>query len=153
MMIDKEEYKKKVLGYVEKFIDSTVDLEGDSSHNFILTLDTTGCFEVRNQATNTIHSSGFPGSFDPIECSEGWYYKGKLHRESGPAIVDNHGYQCWYFNGMKHRADGPAVIYSDGEMEWWYMDEEMHPDDWFENHPDKELAAIAKLAYDTKENQ
>ena len=152
-MVDKETYKQKALEYVERFINSSVDLDGDNCSNLVLSIDTSGYLEVRNKSTNTIHSSGLPGSYDPLENAEGWYYKGKLHRENGPAIVDGEGYKCWYFYGMKHRADGPAVIYSDNEMEWWYMDEEMFFDDWVNNHPDKELASIAKLTYfDKKEN-
>jgi len=47
-----------------------------------------------------------------------WFKNGKLHRDSGPAIIC-HGYQAWCKNGEYHRDSGPAVIYSDGTQEWW----------------------------------
>lgn len=39
-----------------------------------------------------------------------WYSNGVIHREHGPAIVDDSGVQEWYRNGFRHRDDGPASI-------------------------------------------
>jgi len=43
---------------------------------------------------------------------------GKLHREDGPALITDDGYQSWYKNGKWHRADGPACIWPDGTQQW-----------------------------------
>ena len=51
------------------------------------------------------------------------YYKdgslSKLHREDGPAWVEDNGTVAWFFNGSPHRCDGPAVEWSRGRNEWW----------------------------------
>lgn len=59
----------------------------------------------------------------------GWWRRGKLHREDGPALYIPHfggtpadrarGVTAWYFDGELHRDFGPARIHSDGRMEWW----------------------------------
>ena len=36
-----------------------------------------------------------------------WYYKGKLHREIGPAIELASGGRAWYLEGKKINASGP----------------------------------------------
>ena len=46
-------------------------------------------------------------------------YKGKLHREDGPAIERPNGYKAWYKNGQLHREDGPAVAWVDGKKQWY----------------------------------
>ena len=48
-----------------------------------------------------------------------WYWKGKLHRENGPAVIRTTGYQAWYRHGKRHRDDGPAAIHGNGLLEWW----------------------------------
>ena len=42
-----------------------------------------------------------------------------FHREDGPAVIMNNGYQSYYVNNNLHREDGPAVIYGDGRKEYW----------------------------------
>jgi hypothetical protein len=50
-----------------------------------------------------------------------WYHNGRLHRDGGPAIINNDNgktTQKWYRHGKQHRDDGPATIMSD-RKEWW----------------------------------
>lgn len=51
------------------------------------------------------------------------YYKDdtctKLHREDGPAWIEDDGTETWFFNGRPHRDDGPAVQWPCGRKEWW----------------------------------
>lgn len=38
-----------------------------------------------------------------------WIKDGKLHRDDGPAFIDEFGSHTeWYKNGKPHRIDGPA---------------------------------------------
>jgi len=48
----------------------------------------------------------------------GWFINGKLHRESGPAIVWKDGARKWYINGKLHRLNGPAVIWKNEIKKW-----------------------------------
>ena len=48
-----------------------------------------------------------------------WSYRGNIHREHGPAIVDKQGTKEWYIGGLLHRDDGPARECSNGNKEWW----------------------------------
>lgn len=50
-----------------------------------------------------------------------WYYKGKVHKEDGPAIISDGGArQMWYLWGRLNREGGPAVEYANGTCEWWF---------------------------------
>jgi len=53
-----------------------------------------------------------------------WYIKPYnkliLHRENGPAILENNGSEKWFLNGQLHRDYGPAVIYADGSKFYWF---------------------------------
>ena len=46
-------------------------------------------------------------------------YKGKLHREDGPAVEYSDGSKAWYLNGKCHREDGPAIEWTDVERLWY----------------------------------
>lgn len=48
-----------------------------------------------------------------------WFRHGIPHRENGPAVENNNGYQEWRRNGSLHREDGPAILRPDGSREWW----------------------------------
>jgi len=39
-----------------------------------------------------------------------YYVDGVLHRENGPAVINNDGSKAWYWKGMLHRDDGPAIV-------------------------------------------
>ena len=70
-----------------------------------------------------------------FESQEKWYYNGKLHRITGPALISYKNniviLKYWFFNGRIHRTDGPALLdfYNDGklEKESWVIDGK--PDD------------------------
>ncbi len=48
-----------------------------------------------------------------------WFFKGKIHRENGPAKIYPHGSKFWYINNKLHRTDGPAIEFWNGEVEYW----------------------------------
>jgi hypothetical protein len=56
------------------------------------------------------------GSNDSCWC---WTRNGLLHREDGPAIIDNNGDKFWMINDKPHRLDGPAAEFADGGQEWF----------------------------------
>ena len=63
-----------------------------------------------------------------------WYNeKGELHREDGPAWIQNNhnGYifEAWYKNGVYHRVGGPASIIRQNDRvtgETWYENGKLH---------------------------
>ena len=48
-----------------------------------------------------------------------WYKDTFLHRDNGPAILADSGYQEWYRWGKYHRTDGPARVWPNGAFEYW----------------------------------
>jgi hypothetical protein len=49
-----------------------------------------------------------------------WKFKGKYHREDGPAYYNiETGVEYWYQHGNLHREDGPAIILPNGYKAWW----------------------------------
>ena len=57
-----------------------------------------------------------------------WYKNGEFHRDDGPAVINSNGSKVWYKNGRPHRDDGPAVIVSNGSKVW-YKNGKRHRDD------------------------
>ena len=55
------------------------------------------------------------------EDGESWYLNGALHREDGPAVISKDGRKAWCVKGELHREDGPAVIHEDGRAKVWYI--------------------------------
>ncbi len=53
-----------------------------------------------------------------------WYYRGKLHREQGPAVIHGKGRREWYWHGELHRDNGPAI--EDGTVTQWYKHGKRH---------------------------
>ena len=81
-----------------------------------------------------------------------WYLDGKLHREDGPAFIDDN-YKEWWINDEKHREDGPAVI--DGNYKEWYLNNVEYTEEEFlaKTKPAKEMTmeeVVAELGYDIK---
>jgi len=69
-----------------------------------------------------LHNDNGPAYIDSIGTEE-WYQYGNLHREDGPARLEDDT-QYWFKNDLKHRIDGPAVIrinndYSGFDFEWY----------------------------------
>ena len=55
-----------------------------------------------------------------------WYYEGRLHRDFGPAIINQSGCQEWWHLGKRHRDhDLPAIIHPDG-TKYWFMFDKRH---------------------------
>ena len=42
----------------------------------------------------------------------------RFHRVGGPANISDHG-EAWWYKGKVSRVDGPAVVDKDGSVEWW----------------------------------
>jgi len=73
--------------------------------------------------------------------SEIWYFEGKLHRDSGPAISHTVFSTCykWYKHGKLHKLDGPACfrIYCGYELPGSYYIDGVHysKEQEYWNHP------------------
>lgn len=73
--------------------------------------------------------------------SEIWYFEGKLHRETGPAVSLStfSTYYKWYKHGKRHRLDGPAVfhVYAGWHMPggYWIDGVQYIKKEDFWNHP------------------
>jgi len=71
-----------------------------------------------------------------VEVSEGgtiqWYDSetGKLHNESGPAIVYPDGYRAYYIHGELHNESGPAIVRSNGDTEYYLHDKKLTASDF-----------------------
>ena len=50
---------------------------------------------------------------------------GELHRDDGPAVINDNGSQAWYKHGKLHRIGGPATIHANGD-EGWFVDGKLH---------------------------
>lgn len=79
-----------------------------------------------------VHSEHEPALIWPDGSIE-WLYEGKAHREDGPAVEDENGWQYWYKHGQLHRdGDQPALITNivdNGELVFhheWYKDGQRH---------------------------
>jgi len=59
-----------------------------------------------------------------------WFFRGRWHREDGPAFEYNNGTKAWYNNGKCHREDGPAEEYADGRKHWWLNDKQYTEKEW-----------------------
>lgn len=70
------------------------------------------------------------GKIDNKFCDD----QGRLHCDSGPAIVHVNGTKFWYQHGERHRLDGPAVIYSTGRVEYWIHGNRCDNEDQFKSH-------------------
>ena len=52
--------------------------------------------------------------------------KGQLHREGDkPAYIHRNGYKEYRINGKLHRESGPAVILLDGTVQYWLEGEHL----------------------------
>jgi hypothetical protein len=62
------------------------------------------------------------------EGAEEWWKDGRLHREYGPAIIEN-GCRDWLQYGLMHCEYGPATVWKNTRTEWWYYHYEIEIDD------------------------
>lgn len=58
-------------------------------------------------------------TFTDNEGNIAHYCNGKLHCETGPALIYKNGQTEYRLFGKRHRTDGPAVIYPNGAEEYW----------------------------------
>lgn len=75
---------------------------------------------IRYYKDGVLHRDDGPAIVDDIGMCE-WWREGVLHREDGPAI-ECKNFKAWYKYGKLHKEDGPAVIYRGGESEWYIND-------------------------------
>jgi hypothetical protein len=68
---------------------------------------------------------GWTGLVGKIDGAHFYYVNGLLHREDGPAIIEDNGDKFWMQNHMLHRLDGPASEFADGGKEWFIWDEKI----------------------------
>jgi len=59
------------------------------------------------------------GAYQSLDGGEIHIKDGKLHCESGPAVIYPGVKEEWRLEGRIHREDGPSVVYADGRQEWW----------------------------------
>ena len=74
--------------------------------------------------TGKLHNESGPA----IVWSDGdteYYIHGKRHNESGPAIVRPSGSKSYYIHGKLHNESGPAIVYPDG-YKAYYIHGERH---------------------------
>ena len=60
-----------------------------------------------------------------------WYFKGKCHREDGPAIEWPSGTKKWYQYDLLHREDGPAIENIKGLNQWWFKGNKYSKEQYF----------------------
>jgi len=59
-------------------------------------------------------------------------YKGRRHRDNGPAVERIDGTKYWLKNGKFHRLDGPAIEYSNSDSDrYWYIEGERYTEEEF----------------------
>jgi hypothetical protein len=75
-----------------------------------------------------------------------WYDDRDLyHRDDGPAIIYQNGYQLYYQHGKLHRLDGPAVIHSDNHCKNYSYSARL---EWYingVNYSEEEFLRIVKM--------
>lgn len=54
--------------------------------------------------------------------------QGQLHRDDGPAVIEEKGDQHWFVNGEHHREGAPATVYANGSVAW-YKNGFLHKED------------------------
>lgn len=81
---------------------------------------------VHHYFKGRLHREDGP-AVEKIKGGEEWWFNGKLHREGGPAVTSNNGYKAWHIDGQLHREDGPAVEYAGSEK--WFKNGKLHRED------------------------
>ena len=79
---------------------------------------------------------------------------GEIHREDGPARINNE-FEQWFRHGKLHREDGPAATYFDdvlaangSKFEWWLDGEEYSFNSWLRlTNLSDEQKVFLKLKY------
>ena len=66
--------------------------------------------------------------FDNIQIIRG--SDGRIHNDSGPAVIFSDGSTQYYQHGHLHRTDGPAIKTNDGIIRWFLNGTEYKFDQW-----------------------
>ena len=99
--------------------------------------------------TNMLHREDGPAYVDQ-DGYKAWYKEGKRHREDGPAQMWPEGTNEWYKDGKRHREDGPAIDYIDGRKSWFIEGEKLTEEE-FKNRTNEAKVRTFKVPADTKE--
>ena len=75
------------------------------------------------------NNSGKYKILDETSGRQEWRQNGNLHREDGPAVIDNIG-KMWFQHGLMHREDGPAIIGEDKSRLWLLKNQLLAEADW-----------------------
>ena len=70
----------------------------------------------------------YTGTVEYVFGTTCYYLNGELHREDGPAIIEEDDTLIYYLNGELHREDGPAFIWGDGTV-FYYLNGSLHRED------------------------
>lgn len=54
--------------------------------------------------------------------------RGELHREDGPAVIEQDGTHIWYLNGKFQNASGPTIVWTNG-IQFWYLNGKLYRTD------------------------
>jgi hypothetical protein len=82
--------------------------------------------------------NGLKPNIKPAKFESTIYLTGILHREDGPAWIEELNKQ-WWVDDRPHRINGPAIEYLGGENEWWINGVHLSPEKeralniWHEN--------------------
>jgi hypothetical protein len=111
----------------------------DEMWDLCATMRKTDAIEVWS-VNGTEHRGGDLPAKIAADGSKGWFKRGLLHRDNGPAIEYSDGTKLWYNIGCLHRDKGlPAIEYANGAKEWWVngqrhrdgdLPAEISPDGW-----------------------
>lgn len=77
-----------------------------------------------------LHREDGPARIDD-NGSEHWLQNGEYHRVGGPCY-DGPAGEEWQIHGKHHRVDGPAIIWSNGKKTWCINDKELLNKDVYE---------------------
>lgn len=91
--------------------------------------------------------------------NERWKLDGFLHRHDGPAIIYTNGIKSWYYHGKRHCLTGPAIDWghclSDPKVDYFVDDKPVTKEfiDWIQENNirwpfNKETKAWIKLVWD-----
>jgi hypothetical protein len=74
--------------------------------------------------TGLIHHQHQPALIREELCA--YYYRGRLHNESGPAVIYKSGRQEWWWHGYLHRHHGDLPTVVDCQSQFWHRWGKLH---------------------------
>ena len=64
-----------------------------------------------------------------------WFKNGKIHREDGPARIDDDGDTYWYKEEKNHRVNGPARIWTTKNINYYFINGDYLEEEEYWCHP------------------